>query len=146
MAIMDAKLVFDTDLDFIKNATTQVSENILDLGAPATAAGTQPNIGAGTPMYLHGIVTTACTNKSGITVRAAVQHCDTVGGTYADCVSGPVVLQTTGSAVGFDFLDGITLPKNVKRFVKIMWTTTGNGSSNAGTVTSFITLGGHDNS
>ena len=82
MAIIDAKLVFCTDLAFSDGSAGDIdSTNIIDLGLPNAKKGvaTAVDIGAGTPIYVNGFITTAVTS-GGTSIQAKLVHCATVGG------------------------------------------------------------------
>ena len=145
MAIIDAKLVFCTDLAFSDGSAGDIdSTNIIDLGLPNAKKGvaTAVDIGAGTPIYVNGFITTAVTS-GGTSIQAKLVHCATVGGTYVDLVAGEVILTGSASAVnavGVDMMGGVALPPNHMQFLMVRFTAVGSVTS-AGKASAFLSLG-----
>jgi hypothetical protein len=124
--MIDALQVF-SDAQDINSATTD-STNIVDLDAAS------PYAGRGYMPRFRAVVNTALTG--GGSVKTKLQHCATVGGSYADLV-GDISTTATDTAstgaIGAVLLD-VGLPPSTLQFIKVVYTKVGTvsaGLSNA---------------
>ncbi len=124
--MQDAKQDFSIAQN-INSATTD-STNIVDLDAAS------PYSGRGYMPRFRAVVHTALTG--GGSVKTKLQHCATVGGSYADLV-GDISTTATDTAstgaIGAVLLD-VGLPPSTLQFIKVVYTKVGTvsaGLSNA---------------
>lgn len=130
--MLDANLVFS---DGQAVTVSAASTNKLDLGAY------RGYVGQGDDLVINVVVDTAFANAT--SMKAALQGCDTEGGSYEDVVVGPVIAEA-GLVKGKTMLC-VTLPKkmfmaagNEMRYFQVYYTVV--GTHNAGAVNAFLTL------
>ncbi len=136
--IMDAELEFSDAQAITANATTVVSTNLIDTGALVDWKGTAKNeFGqANGQMFLIVEIETAPTAGTGIQVE--LTDCATEGGTYkATGIGLNDAIPIATLVAGYRMLN-VPLMPGLRRYLKLLYTTTGDHSASVGTVNAYL--------
>lgn len=137
--IMDAELEFSDAQAITANATTANSTNLIDQGALTDWKGTALNeFGQENGnMFLVVEVETAPTAGTGIQVE--LHDCATESGTYkATGIGVNDAIPIATLVAGYRVLS-VPLPAGLRRYLKLVYTTTGDHTASAGTVNAYLT-------
>lgn len=143
MSILDAELIFSDGQVITANATTVASTNVIDQGAltdfKATAlAQFGPENGK-----IWVVVSMAILPDQGTGLYLDLEDCATEGGTYTPTGIGVDVANAIPIATlvaGYTLL-AVPLPPRLKRFLRILYTTTGDHTSSVGAVDARLQAG-----
>lgn len=139
----DEQLVFSNAQVVAANATTENSTNTVDLGIMYDHKGTA--------LLSHGpengndrlIVTCGITPTAGTALYLDLMDCATYNGTYKPTGIGVHVdnIITIATMVpGYELLN-VPLPRGLKEFLQIRYTTTGDWRTSVGTINAYIAPG-----
>jgi len=139
----DAQLIFSDGQVITANATTVDSTNTVDLGIMYDHKGTA--------VLSHGpengndrlVVTQKVAPTAGTALYLELQDCATVGGTYKPTGIGIDAANAIAIATlvpGYELLN-VPLPRGLREFLKIVYTTTGDHSGSVGSVNASIQRG-----
>ncbi len=137
--IMDKELEFSDAQAITANATTADSTNVVDLGALTDFKGTALNAFGQAMGAINLIVEIETAPTAGTGIQVELHDCATEGGTYKATGIGlndavPIATLTAG----YRMLN-VALPASIRRYLKLVYTTTGDHSASAGTVNAYIT-------
>lgn len=133
----DSQLIFSDAQVITANATTVDSTNIIDTGAVTDHVGTALNAFGPENGNERLVITAKVTPTAGTGIQAELHDCATVGGTYkATGIGLNAAIPIATLVPGYELLN-VPLPRGLMRFLKIVYTTTGDhtgslGSLNAG--------------
>ena len=139
--MLDIGHVFSDAQSIVLNATTGYSTNLVDFGALVTDRGVALNqYGPEShKMMLHVSVAVAPTAGTGI--QCELVDCATEGGTYKPTGIGlNDAIPNATLVAGYSMLK-VALPATLMRFLKILYTTTGDHTTSAGTVNARLEYG-----
>lgn len=139
----DNQLIFSDGQVITANATTVDSTNTVDLGIMYDHKGTA--------LLSHGpengkdrlVVTCKVTPTAGTALYLELQDCATVGGSYTPTGIGIDAANAIPIATlvpGYELLN-VPLPRGLKEFLKIVYTTTGNHTGSVGSFNAEIVTG-----
>lgn len=136
--IMDAELEFSDAQAITANATTVVSTNLIDQGALTDWKGTALNeFGQESGrMFLVVEVETAPTAGTGIQVE--LTDCATETGTYKPTGIGLNAAIPIATLIGGYRMLCVPLIPGLMRYLKLLYTTTGDHTASAGTVNAYL--------
>jgi hypothetical protein len=139
----DAQLLFSDGQSITANATTVDSTNIVDLGVTYDHVGSV-NLASGPEGGRDRlIVTVKAQPTAGTGLYFELYDCATEGGSYTPTGIGIDAANAIPIATlvpGYEMLN-VPLPRGLKRFLKLIYTTTGNHTGSAGTVNAGIMPG-----
>jgi hypothetical protein len=128
MAIMDYRLEFSDNQDLASTAASTASTNVIDLGAAKSPDGVTitPDVGMGTPVYVHCVANTApvAANYTTTTLKIELKHSpSTTAGSFTllQTVRSALQVSTTNFPVNVD-LANFSLPMTTKRYLKMIYT------------------------
>jgi hypothetical protein len=127
------KMIFSNAQAITLSGTT-TGTNVLDVGEVAN-----PNLGAGTPIWLYCMVNTTfspCTGTTA-TLQAILQDCATSGGTWASILAG-YAFSNGEITKGVNLLT-VPLPAKHKRYLKLIYTTATGSGWIAGNIDALLT-------
>ena len=141
--MQDSQLIFSDEQIITANATTVASTNVIDLGIVYDHKGAAllsfgPENGRDRLIVTVGIKPTA-----GTALYLDLEDCDTVGGSYKPTGIGVDVANAIPIAtlvVGYEILN-VPLPRGLREFIRILYTTTGDWSTSVGTINARIDSG-----
>ena len=141
--MQDSQLIFSDEQIITANATSVASTNVIDLGIVYDHKGTAllsfgPENGRNRLIVSVGIKPTA-----GTALYLELQDCATVGGTYTPTgigIDSANAIPIATLVVGYEILN-VPLPRGLKEFVRILYTTTGDWSASVGTINARIDVG-----
>ena len=130
--IIDANNVFMNAQELSDTSAAEVSTDLVDFEAA------NPNLGGGTPIWLHCRVNVAHAGPAGQLVAVQLESSDSASGTYTDDLvsrTWSVLEMTAGTEL-------LTTPIPLKhlRYMRVAFTKTGAGFS-AGSIDAFLTSG-----
>lgn len=139
----DSQLIFSDGQVITANATTVASTNTVDLGVMYDHKGTA--------LLSHGpengndrlVITVGIKPTAGTALYLDLEDCATVDGTYKPTGIGVDVANAIPIAtlvVGYEILN-VPLPRGLKEFLRILFTTTGDWSASVGTFNAAIVPG-----
>jgi len=139
----DDQLMFSDAQIIVANATTVVSTDTVDLGVMYDHKGTA--------LLSHGpengndrlIVTVGIAPTAGTALYLDLTDCATVDGTYKPTGIGVDVDNAIPIATlvpGYEILN-VPLPRGLRRFLQLLYTTTGNWTGSVGTFYAYIAPG-----
>lgn len=139
----DSQLIFSDEQIIVANATTVASTNVVDLGAVYDHKGTilkafGPEHGRDRLIVSIGVQPTA-----GTAIYLELQDCATVDGTYKPVgigIDSANAIPIATLVVGYEILN-IPLPRGLREFLRILYTTTGNWTGSVGTFNARIESG-----
>jgi hypothetical protein len=123
------------------NATTGYSTNLVDLGVLYDHKGTALLSDGPENGDSRLIVSVAVAPTAGTGLQVELVDCATESGTYKPTgigVNAAIPIATL--VAGYEILN-VPLPRGIMRYVKILYTTTGDHSLSAGTVNAYIAPG-----
>lgn len=131
----DSQLVFSDGQIITANATTVASTNVVDLGVMYDHVGTA--------LLSHGpengndrlVITVGVAPTAGTALYLDLEDCATEGGSYKPTGIGVDVANAIPIATlvaGYEILN-VPLPRGLREFLRILYTTTGDWSLSAGT-------------
>ncbi len=129
---LDTKLEFSSDQELPGTVGSNDSTNVLDL------QNADPNIGAGTPIWLICRVTAGFSPSTAVNLYVEVKDASD-GSTYAVIHRSPLFQGSTGALDKGDPLLYSPLPAFLRRWLKLTYITAGT-SLTAGKVDAFLTL------
>jgi len=124
--ILEHNGIFSDNQSLVATATI-VSTNVLDCGVA------NPNLGAGTPLWVVESIHTKFTGSGGITTT--LQHCASSGGSYLTLLVG--VAHSTGTGAIGDYLLAVPLPMEHLRYLRLSHAITMDSGS-AGAVDAYL--------
>jgi len=141
--MQDSQLIFSDGQNITANATTVDSTNVIDLGAMLDHKGTA--------LLSHGpengndrlIVSVGVAPSAGTGLYLELQDCATVGGSYTPTgigIDSANAIPIATLIAGYEILN-VPLPRGLKEFLKIVYTTTGNHAGSLGTINARIECG-----
>lgn len=139
--MIDKNTIFSNGQSIVANATTVTSTNLIDLGAQTDDRGVALNsFGVvNGKIWLNVSVGVQPTQGTGIQVE--LTDCDTEGGTYkATGIGVNAAIPNATLTDGYTILS-VPLPQNVRRYLKMLYTTTGNHTGSAGTINANLSYG-----
>lgn len=139
--MLDDKNVFSAAQSIVANATTVDSTNIVDQGALVDERGVAlnqygPENGK---MILH--VSIGVKPDVGTGIQCELHDCATEGGTYKPTGIGVNAAIPIATLVAGYSLLKVALPSGLMRFLKIVYTTTGNHTGSVGTINARLEYG-----
>jgi len=141
--MLDANGVFSDAQIIVANATTVVSTNVVDLGALVDDRSTAKNQFGPENAKLWLVVTVGIKPTAGTALYLELQDCATADGTYKDVgvgVSANNAIPIATLTVGYPVLK-IPLPPSLRRYLTILYTTTGNWTGSVGTINARLEWG-----
>ena len=136
--MLDAQLIFSDAQNITANATTVDSTNIIDTGVlydhTKTALLNNGDL-SGKPRL---IVSVAVKPDAGTGLQVEFHDCATVGGTYKPTgigVNSAIPIATL--VAGYEMIN-TPMPTGLMRFLKLVYTTTGNHTGSAGCIDAYI--------
>ena len=139
--MLDVNNVFSDAQSIVANATTVYSDNLIDQGALVTDRGVALNQYGpeNHKMMLHVSIAVAPTAGTGI--QCELVDCATVNGSYKPTGIGlNDAIPNATLVAGYSMLK-VPLPATLMRYLKILYTTTGNHTGSAGTVNARLEYG-----
>lgn len=141
--MQDSQLIFSDGQNITANATSVDSTNTVDLGIMYDHKGTA--------LLSHGpengndrlVVSVGVKPTAGTALYLELQDCATVGGSYTPTgigIDSANAIPIATLVVGYEILN-VPLPRGLKEFLKLVYTTTGNHTGSAGTVNARIERG-----
>lgn len=128
----DSLLIFSDAQVITANATTVDSTNIIDTGAVTDHVGTALNSFGPENSDMRLIVTAKVTPTAGTGLQLELHDCATVGGTYkATGIGLNDAIPNATLVPGYELIN-VPLPRGLMRFLKIVYTTTGNHTGSLG--------------
>lgn len=137
----DSQLIFSDGQVITANATTVVSTNLIDTGAVTDHKGTALNAFGPENGETRLIVTAKVTPTAGTGLQVELQDCATVDGTYKSTgigINDAIPIATL--VPGYEILN-VPLPRGLRRFLKLLYTTTGDHTASVGSVNAAIMTG-----
>lgn len=139
--MLDNKLIFSDAQSITANATTADSTNVIDLGALTDDRGTALNEYGPENGRMHLNITVNTAPDAGTGIKAELYDCDTEGGTYkATGIGLNDAIPNATLVAGYRMLS-VALPPGLQRFLKVVYTTTGNHTGSAGKLNAFLSYG-----
>lgn len=139
--MLDQNLIFSDAQNIVANATTADSTNVIDLGALVDHRGTALNTFGpeNGRLWLHVSIGTA--PDAGTGIQCELQDCATEGGTYKNTGIGlNDAIPNATLVAGYTMLK-VPLPPGLMRYLKILYTTTGNHTGSAGKINARLEYG-----
>jgi hypothetical protein len=137
----DAQLIFSDGQVITANGTTVDSTNVIDTGAVTDHKGTALLSFGPENGKERLIITAKGTPTAGTGLQAELHDCATEGGTYKPTGIGlDAAIPIATLVPGYELLN-VPLPRGLMRFLKIVYTTTGNHSGSVGSVNAAIVFG-----
>lgn len=141
--MQDSQLILSDEQVIVANATTVPSANVIDLGIVYDHKGSAllsfgPENGRDRLIVTVGIKPTA-----GTALYLELQDCATVDGTYKPVgigIDSANAIPIATLVVGYEILN-VPLPRGLREFIRILYTTTGDWSASVGTVNARIDSG-----
>jgi len=142
MSRRDSQLLFSDAQAITANATTVVSESVVDLGAQYDHTGTiLAQFGPeGGPRL---VVTIDTKPTAGTALYLELQDCATADGTYKPTgigIDSANAIPIATLVAGYEIIN-VPLPHSLRRFLTVLYTTTGDHSASVGTVNAGIQMG-----
>lgn len=137
----DAKGVFSEGQSIVANATTVDSTNVVDLGALVDDRGTAlvqfgPHSGR-----ISLVVSVAVAPSIGTGIQCELHDCATEGGTYkATGIGVNAAIPNATLVAGYTMLAAPLMP-GLMRYLKVVYTTTGNHTGSTGAVNARLEFG-----
>ena len=137
----DAKGVFSDAQSIVANATTADSTNVVDLGALVDDRGTAlvqfgPHSGK-----INLVVSVGVAPSAGTGIQCELHDCATEGGTYKPTGIGiNAAIPNATLVAGYTMLNVPLMPP-LMRYLKVVYTTTGNHTGSTGTVNAMLVFG-----
>lgn len=139
----DSQLIFSDGQVIVANATTVVSTNLIDLGIMYDHTGAA--------VLSHGpengndrlIVTVEIAPTAGTALYLDLEDCATFDGTYKPTgvgINSANAIPIATLVKGYEILN-IPLPRGLRQFVQILYTTTGNWTGSLGAINACICSG-----
>ncbi len=141
--MLDANGVFSDAQVIVANATTVVSTNVVDLGALVDDRGSAKNQFGPENAKLWLVITVGIKPTAGTALYLELQDCATAGGTYKDTgigVSANNAIPIATLVVGYPVLK-VPLPPSLRRYLNILYTTTGDWTGSVGTFNARLEYG-----
>jgi hypothetical protein len=141
--MLDKQLIFSDAQIIVANATTVVSENVVDLGPLTDDRGTTKNQFGPVNADLWLVVTCGITPTAGTALYLELTDCATEGGTYKPVGIGVDAANAIPIATlvpGYPILK-VPLPPSLRRYLQILYTTTGNWTGSVGTINARLEYG-----
>lgn len=140
MSRRDSQLLFSNAQAITANATTAASTNTIDQGALVDHVGTALNV-FGPEGKARLVITIGTAPTAGTGIQAELQDCATVDGTYkATGIGLNDAIPIATLVAGYEMLN-VALPQGLRRFLRVLYTTTGDHSASAGTINAGIVTG-----
>lgn len=137
----DAKQVFSAAQSIVANATTVDSTNVVDLGALTDDRGTAKSQFGPKGGKINLVVTVATAPDAGTGIQCELHDCATEGGTYKPTgigVNAAIPIATL--VAGYTMLN-VPLMAPLMRYLKVVYTTTGNHTGSVGTINAGLVFG-----
>ena len=141
--MQDSQLILSDEQIITANATAVASANVIDLGLVYDHKGVAllsfgPENGRDRLIVTVGIKPTA-----GTALYLELQDCATVDGTYKPVgigIDSANAIPIATLVVGYEILN-VPLPRGLREFIRILYTTTGDWSASVGTINARIDSG-----
>ena len=144
--MLDQNIFSDAQV-IVANATTVVSTNVVDLGALVDDRGTVLNQFGPENASLWLVISIGIQPTAGTAIYLELQDCATAGGTYKDTGIGVSVNNAIPIATlipGYPILK-VPLMPSLRRYLNILYTTTGNWTGSVGTFNARLEKGTQSN-
>ena len=139
--MLDTNHVFSDAQSIVANATTVVSTNVIDLGALVDERGTALNAFGPESKKMNMHISIAVAPTAGTGIQCELQDCATSNGTFKSTGIGVNdAIPNATLVAGYSMLK-VALPPGLRRFLQILYTTTGNHTGSAGTVNARLEYG-----
>ena len=120
---------------------TADSTHVIDQGAVVDHVGVAFNIFGPESGKPRLVITIGTAPTAGTGIQAALHDCDTVNGVYSATGIGLVsAIPIAMLVAGYEMLN-VLLPPGLRRFLKVVYTTTGVHTTSVGTVNAAIVVG-----
>lgn len=137
----DSQLIFSAAQVITANATTVDSTNVIDTGAVTDHKGTALLAFGPENGNCRLVITAKVTPTAGTGLQAELHDCATVDGTYkATGIGINDAIPVATLVPGYEILN-VPLPRGLRRFLKVVYTTTGNHTGSLGSVNAAIATG-----
>lgn len=139
----DAQLVFSQGQVITANATSVASTNTVDLGAVTDHMRTALLAFGPENGEIRLVVTCGIQPTAGTALHFMLMDCDTVSGTYKPTNVGVVAANAIPRATilpGYELIN-VPLPRGLRRWLQITYTTTGDWTASVGTFDARLTVG-----
>jgi hypothetical protein len=133
--MQDSQLIFSDAQVITANATTVVSTNVVDLGPLLDDRGTTKNQFGPENAKLWLVVTAGITPTAGTAIYLELTDCATATGTFKPTgigVDSANAITIATLVPGYPILK-VPLPPSLRRYLVILYTTTGNWTGSVGT-------------
>ena len=139
--MQDSQLIFSDGQNITANATTVDSTNVIDLGNMLDHKGTALNSFGPENGEDRLVISIGVAPSAGTGIQVEMHDCATVGGTYkATGVGLNDAVPNATLVAGYEMLN-VPLPRGLREFLKLVFTTTGNHTGSLGTVNARIERG-----
>lgn len=139
--MLDQNMIFSDAQAITANATTADSTNVIDLGALVDDRGTALNEFGPKNGRIHLNITVNTAPSAGTGIKAELYDCATEGGTYkATGIGLNDAIPNATLIAGYRMLS-VALPPGLMRYLKVVYTTTGNHTGSTGKLNAFLSFG-----
>jgi len=139
--MQDSQLIFSDEQAITANATTVASTNVIDLGSLLDHKGTALLSDGPENADMRLVISVAVAPTAGTGIQAELQDCDTEGGTYkATGIGLNDAIPIATLVLGYEMLN-VPLPRGLQRYLRTLYTTTGNHGASAGKVNAALVNG-----
>ncbi len=133
--------VFSDAQPITANATTVASTNVVDLGALVDDRSTAKNAFGPENGKSRLVISIGVKPDAGAGIQAELQDCATADGTFkATGIGLNDAIPIATLVAGYTMLN-IPLPASLRRFLRVLYTTTGDHSASVGTVNARLEMG-----
>lgn len=141
--MQDSQLIFSDGQVIVANATTVDSTNVIDTGSLLDHTGTGLLSNGPENGDCRLVVTCEVTPTAGTALYFELQDCATEGGTYKPTgigVDSANAFPIATLVPGYELIN-VPLPRSLMRYLKIVYTTTGNHTGSLGAFNASIVTG-----
>jgi hypothetical protein len=141
--MLDSQLIFSDGQIIVANATTVVSANVVDLGPLTDDRGTSKNQFGPISNNLWFAVTCGITPTAGTALYLELTDCATADGTFKPTgigIDSANAITIATMVPGYTLIK-VPLPPSLRRYLQILYTTTGNWTGSVGTFYARIEMG-----
>lgn len=137
----DAQLIFSSAQVITANATTADSTNVVDTGVLYDHTGTAQLANGPENGNVRLVITAVVTPTAGTGIQAELHDCATEGGTYKPTGIGLNAAIPNATLVpGYELIN-VPLPRGLMRYLKVVYTTTGNHTGSLGSLNAELITG-----
>lgn len=139
--MQDSQLIFSDAQSIVANATTADSTNVVDQGALLDHLGAALSAFGPENGDIRLIISVDTAPSAGTGIQVELHDCATEGGTYKPTGIGVnAAIPNATLVAGYEILN-VPLPKGLMRFLKVVYTTTGNHTGSAGKINAYLSTG-----